>query len=417
MKSKDRIKIIARGMFSYEHIKSLSLLYKPLIGDNAFSAYLSFYSLVDMQKGESEILDISFLTNILNLTISKFDDVMGRLEALSLVQRYLKSEQGFDEYIIRLNTPILARGFKENDLLLTHLATSVGEKNIDKLFDSFHLKYTNLEDYREVTKSFTDVFKYIIPKDIYLKNNLRGLGSSNVPKINSEFDFDKFYELIPASLKKRNSQFLDKDYQENIINISFIYGLDESEMSKIYESATNNYQSLAPSKVAISASAKNYYINKNNERLNSIIENKENSTDLIDPINLEKISPVMLVSVLCKDKKLARNELSLIEAFKLENKEVNNAVINATILYVYKHKGFIPNTLYLKKVLNTIIEKYSVVTPDDAANFLKDFENEISNNKKDVRKNDNLKDTRKKFKMEWLDDVDDFLKKVSSEEE
>ena len=420
MKLKDKIKIIARGMFSYEHIKALSLLYKPIIGDSAFSIYLSFYSLVDMQKGESITFDISFLTNILNTTILKFDESLSRLEALLLVQRYIKSEKGLDEYIIRLNTPVLARGFKENDLLLTHLATSVGEKNIDLLFDSFHLKYTNLDDYKDISKSFTDMFKYIVPKDIYLKNNLRGLGSSSIPKIDNSFDFDKFYDLIPENLKKRNSQFLDKVYQENLINIAFIYSFDEEEMARVYEIATNNYQSLAPTKIALSSSAKNYFISKNNKSLDSFIESKDDN-NLIDPINLEKISPVMLVSVLSKDKKLARNELSLIEAFKLENKEINNAVINAVIFYVYKHKGFIPNTLYLKKVLNTIVEKYSVITPDDAANFLKDIENEINLKEKNknisYKNNENIKEVRKKFRMEWLDEVDEFLKKVSKTEE
>ena len=188
----------------------------------------------------------------------------------------------------------------------------------------------------------------------------------------------------------------------------------------VYEIATNNYQSLAPTKIALSSSAKNYFISKNNKSLDSFIESKDDN-NLIDPINLEKISPVMLVSVLSKDKKLARNELSLIEAFKLENKEVNNAVINAVIFYVYKHKGFIPNTLYLKKVLNTIVEKYSVITPDDAANFLKDIENEINlkekNKNVNYKNNENIKEVRKKFRMEWLDEVDEFLKKVSKTEE
>src|SRR5690554_6336508 len=132
--------------------KVLTLLYQPLIGINSYAIYSTFYHLVKIK----DKFNHQFLFDLLNITQEEFLSSLAKLEALGLVETYEKNES---EYVYVIKPPYSAKKFLSETFLGTYLESEIGTKNLNELIAMFKLEKPKLNDYKNITKTFDDVYK------------------------------------------------------------------------------------------------------------------------------------------------------------------------------------------------------------------------------------------------------------------
>ncbi len=86
----DTYEVYGKSNLSYDQIRSLTMLYQPLIGANAISVYLSLYSELDMVKLTSLSSTHARLTMITSLSLSEIKRCIGLLEGIGLMKTYIQ---------------------------------------------------------------------------------------------------------------------------------------------------------------------------------------------------------------------------------------------------------------------------------------------------------------------------------------
>lgn len=413
MKLNDNVKIIIRGYLEYEQIKSLTLLYSPIIGSEACFFYLGLYHLIDMQKGASKEYKVSFFINLFSISQKTLKELREKLEAISLIKTYYSpSKKCGDNYIIKLKVPKGARDFKKDSILLANLATNLKENTLDDVFETFHLDYQDLENYRNISKKYSDLYKTdtSILKNIYLKNNFRGLEKPSEVKIDYELDIDKFISFIPRSILLKNDKMHDENYLKNLKNISFIYKLNEEELSDIYINIASRNQNKVPTISDISNKASAYFIKKEEKnRPEKVIKSE------YDVETFNSLSPSDLVLTFNTDATLSSLELQNCEQFYSNNIDTERGVLASVVIFVNKRLNNIPHKNYLQKVLNSWQSEYGITNTESAISYLTDYDKVIAGSKK-IKKADQER-VSKKYGPDWIEKAKEELKEMKEQQE
>lgn len=409
MKSNDKVKIMVRGFLEYEHFKALILLYRPIVGGEACSVYETLYYLVNMQKGVSLEYRVSFLTDLFGTTIKKFDEIREKLEALGLIRTYyLPNKTDGDEYVIRLDAPKNTREFKKDNLLLNTLSQNLKVPTIENVFDTFHLDYVILDNYRDISKCYSDIYEVtgVIPKKLYLKNNFRGLESSNDIKYEYAFEIEKFMDNLPKTVILKNGDLYLEDYQKGLLNISFIYKLNEEELAEIYIKASDKALRGKPTIEALSNQASIYYMEKNRTAEEPKAKEKE-----YDPDIFNMISPTDLVTIFSKGEALSAAELQSCEQFYFQNSNIERGVLATIVIYCHKLLNHIPAVGYMEKVLHSWINEYGILDTKSAIIYLTDIDKVRDKKPVKGKEEDRLK---KQYGDDWLTKMQKDIKETQA---
>ena len=88
-----KLNIYTSFSLSNDDVQTLSLLYAPLIGSDAFSLYMYFNSLLERNKLECESLTHKDLFTIFSLKPKTFLEARFKLEAVGLLRTYYSEEE------------------------------------------------------------------------------------------------------------------------------------------------------------------------------------------------------------------------------------------------------------------------------------------------------------------------------------
>lgn len=236
----------------------LTLLYQPLIGRDAFSLYMTWWSETERTgKGIKEGLLADVLT-IQSMGIPEFFQARSRLEALGLVKTFIKKDQ--NHYVYELHPPLSAERFLADDILQLLLLAQIGEQQFERVKEQFLLPKWNRQGYEEITRSFPDVYQF----------NWREAPGNSLSAINDQLS-EKYeseeaqkevvsVDIVQASfdwtffLTHVSSQFLtQKSLTENkktIETLHMLYGIDELKMARfVLESADAVSGQVQPEKL------------------------------------------------------------------------------------------------------------------------------------------------------------------------
>lgn len=203
--------------------ESLSLLYQPIAGSIAISFYLTLWSFIGNEN--SNHYDI---VNSMQLKLEDVCIAREKLEALGLLKTYYKKGK-VNEYIYELYSPLSVSEFINNPVLDTALFNNIGKQAYKQIIERFERPNVNLKEYKDISKSFKDVFSFVGSERVNNSNIIKAkhLGLDFEPTI----DLKEIFELIPE--EQLNLRKVNNEIKTIIYQLALVYGLDNDSMREI----------------------------------------------------------------------------------------------------------------------------------------------------------------------------------------
>ncbi len=226
---------------------SLDVLYQPIIGVLPYALINNFWRMSHEKKthqAHSHFETLSYLS----VDMKAFYEARLRLEAAGLMKTYIKTTSNDEkQYVYRLVSPLSVNDFFMDDLLSVSLLQVIGEDRYVDLYNEFIKPGFDLSGYEDVSKNFLQVFNIRdsevtnTPKAVEkVKNSINAnnddVKSGPVIDKSNDFDFNLLLDMLNQSYVntsdvKKNIDLINSEHQ--------LYGIDEIEMAKLIEKATN----------------------------------------------------------------------------------------------------------------------------------------------------------------------------------
>lgn len=382
--------IMTHGYTSSEDNKVLTLLYQPLIGTEAYGLYMMLMNLVDRTRLQSDVMSLSVLSDLLNIKEELLLNSKDKLEAIGLLSTYLKE----DIYLFRLNMPLSAKQFFLDGILGSYLRSEVGIDNFDLLMAYFSVPEISKKGYKNVTKTFDDIYQIqnidIIQSEKFIFGRKNGKGVI----VKDAFNFDSLFEKLPPRIKKKS--LYPQKIVSQIASVMYVYNFRLDEMADILSSAYDEEnKALFYERIGINSA--NYFQKTYGDNLISV-EEKDHNCEL----NLSAIRPQDIVGLFGQKMTNQAFALETIRQF-IDRNAVDIGLINAVIIVALKYHDELPGLNYLEKVLNDWLSK-GIKTGDEALPIIE-------------KTNETVKPTKRKKPKKgveweepaWLDEILDSL--------
>lgn len=363
--------VVNKTILHNEDRKIITSLYLPIIGTDAVMLYFTLWADLD----NSEILSSEFshqkLVSSLRITINELQTSFDKLEAIGLIKAFIK-EGNVNNYIYEIFSPVSASEFLSHPILNIVLYSNVGKREYDNLVKAFKIPRLNTSNYKDITKSFNDVFESTSMTSYDL--SLEDIRKYNKLKlnINSNFDFNFLISSMPKNLD--TSKMFSKDIKELIINLSFIYDIDAIKMANIVKVSLNDNGTI--NRESLRKNSRNFYQFSNGGLLPTIIDNNQPEY-LRKPIGdtsrrakmiytFETISPRELLINKNNGNEPTRRDLKLIEDLLVDYK-LKPGVVNVLLDYAIN----VNNKKLTRGFVETIAgewQRKGIETVEDAMN-------------------------------------------------
>ena len=409
----DNFVVINKTILENQDRLILTLLYQPIIGSISISLYLTLWSFLDRNKVNSLNNTHNDLVISMQLKLDDIKEAKDKLEAIGLIKTYLKKGE-VNNYIYELYGPLSAYDFLNDPILNTALYNNLNKKEYKRIIDLFSMPKIDLKGYQDISCSFNDVYNFVSMN----KNE-----NSNIKKVSHldlafepNINFNEVLSLIPEELL--NIRSISKDTKELIYELSFIYNLDNEQITEIIKN------SLVDRKIDIELLKENcrsFYRFENKGNIPKLVyqnqplalrQSQPNNSKKARLINqFENMTPYEFLSSK-QDSKPTDKDMRIVEYLIAEQK-LNPGVVNVLLDYVLKINN---NKLVWKFVEQIAVQwkRSNIETVSDAVDFA---QKEYLNNKKK---------TKGKQKVEvvpsWIDqDIesdllsDDELKELEKE--
>ena len=367
----DTYVVVNKTILHNEDRKIITSLYLPIIGTDAVMLYFTLWADLD----NSEILSSEFshqkLVSSLRITINELQTSFDKLEAIGLIKAFIK-EGNVNNYIYEIFSPVSASEFLSHPILNIVLYSNVGKREYDNLVKAFKIPRLNTSNYKDITKSFNDVFESTCMTSYDL--SLEDIRKYNKLKlnINSNFDFNFLISSMPKNLD--TSKMFSKDIKELIINLSFIYDIDAIKMANIVKVSLNDNGTI--NRESLRKNSRNFYQFSNGGLLPTIIDNNQPEY-LRKPIGdtsrrakmiytFETISPRELLINKNNGNEPTRRDLKLIEDLLVDYK-LKPGVVNVLLDYAIN----VNNKKLTRGFVETIAgewQRKGIETVEDAMN-------------------------------------------------
>ena len=367
----DTYVVVNKTILHNEDRKIITSLYLPIIGTDAVMLYFTLWADLD----NSEILSSEFshqkLVSSLRITINELQTSFDKLEAIGLIKAFIK-EGNVNNYIYEIFSPVSASEVLSHPILNIVLYSNVGKREYDNLVKAFKIPRLNTSNYKDITKSFNDVFESTSMTSYDL--SLEDIRKYNKLKlnINSNFDFNFLISSMPKNLD--TSKMFSKDIKELIINLSFIYDIDAIKMANIVKVSLNDNGTI--NRESLRKNSRNFYQFSNGGLLPTIIDNNQPEY-LRKPIGdtsrrakmiytFETISPRELLINKNNGNEPTRRDLKLIEDLLVDYK-LKPGVVNVLLDYAIN----VNNKKLTRGFVETIAgewQRKGIETVEDAMN-------------------------------------------------
>ena len=197
--------------------KTVLQLYQPLIGMEATALYLTLNSELDQMTLTKSPSLISRLCKLSGFSLNSLQESFDKLEAVGLVCSYVKQTND-NRYLFDLKMPLSPQEFI-NHQILNRLLKDRLKDEYEKTIAIFQTYNVNLNDYQEMTASFTDVFEIHHHEKNILKEKKYKQKIHN--SIENSYDLTLFYQGIEnLQLSKKMFDQEDEKIKQEIIELT-----------------------------------------------------------------------------------------------------------------------------------------------------------------------------------------------------
>lgn len=210
----------------------LSLFYQPLIGPEPISLFLTMWA--DGETNEKRQFSHYHLMNNLSMPLKTVFQARISLEAIGLLRSYMNSDEENRTFVYELLPPLDAESFFHDPLLATFLFSKIGEQAYRELRSRFVTEQLDMENYKEVSRNFLDVYTPVNGNAHELLNEqqLSERNKSNgIPFDHSFFDFDLMMSGLSEQMVPRRA--IAGVSRELVGKLAFLYSLSPIDMQKV----------------------------------------------------------------------------------------------------------------------------------------------------------------------------------------
>ena len=376
--SNSKFNIYASFTLSNDDINTMSLLYAPLIGSDAFMLYFGFVSLLERNNMKSESMIHQDLFDIYSLKNNEFLNARYKLEGIGLLITYEASDGSYLYYIC---PPLTAKSFIKDATLGLYLYSNVRKETFDFIYNHFKIDRIDTKTVTNITKSFDDVYDSNTTNDISFEKFGYILGRNPntglVIKYN-DFNFDTFKKKIDTSLLEVG---VTKEFEKQIENLAFVYKFNESEMAGLYNDSINK---MGFFDYRLLKKKANLLFNYNRNMKAPILTTKMDEDEENIVTYLDNVSPSDLL-----DAQLNSYPVDYLDTINQIYTEIElpRGVLNCMILKVLKDKsGELPRVNYFKRVSESWI-KDNVFSTIDAIRYTTTLKDGSESNNDDTDDN------------------------------
>ncbi|MDP4163016.1 MAG: replication initiation and membrane attachment family protein [Bacillota bacterium] len=245
----DRYIVSTNGLLHEYDRKVLTFLYQPLMGIHCFSLYMTLWAEIEENRLWSESSSHHILMNMIGLNLNDIYDARLKLEGIGLLKTRVKIVDGNRSFIYELQPPLNPEQFFLDGMLNIYLYRKIGKNHFARLKRFFCDRKTPIEEeYKEVTRSFQDVYESAAPESIQYSQEYSsdlepdgneqfiGRQEQKAIQVNADFfNFDLLISGLNESLLPKKA--LTQKVKEAISNLAFLYGIDALQMKNILLSA------------------------------------------------------------------------------------------------------------------------------------------------------------------------------------
>ncbi|MFW5892925.1 MAG: DnaD domain protein [Bacillota bacterium] len=238
------LRLEAKAPLSHTHIETMSLLYLPVIGQEAFSTYMVLYSLIERSTLKSPEYPHAFIYDMLNMRPDAFLSARKTLEAIGLIETYRKEEA----FLIECYLPLSADAFIKDSHFAAYLEKALGKDRYQDLIAHFKVTRTKLADYKPVSVRFDEVFPPLRTKTVtrsqYIEPKTKPIESE------ADVDIELVLDGIPTSLLQAKGR--TNAVKERLRTLAYIYAYDEASLQEairknLKSDGVINFESLSRS--------------------------------------------------------------------------------------------------------------------------------------------------------------------------
>ena len=331
--------VLNKTMLNNEDRLILLKLYEPIIGAIAINLYFTLWANLDTLN----IISTEFTHHNLIATMRiKLEDILEareKLEGIGLIKTYFK-EGNINNYIYELYSPLDPEEFLNNPILSVSLESNVGKREFNKIVKFFKIPKIDLNVYEDITASFSEVFDSVNASEINEIENIRKVKSIDLI-VDEKIDLNNILSMIPEEFLNRRS--ITSKMKSLIYKLSFIYNLDDEELSELIRNSINEKHMI--DERILRDNCSNYYTFENKNSSPSLIYKKQpeylrktvsdTSKKTKQIYTFETTSPYEFLMGKNKGVRPSKTELNLIETLLIDY-NLTPGVVNVLIDYVLR---------------------------------------------------------------------------------
>ena len=290
------------------HMRTIQLLYQPLVGNTACSLYLTLYAELDQLSLTKATSLFSRLTKISGLSLTQINEASKKLEAIGLLERYKKDVDNNRIYHFIIKTPLSPSKIFNHVILGPLLLQRLGKEDLYRTMLCFKSSTFDFSDYENITAKFTDVFDINMlegSKEVLVEKNYFG---NDYGKIDGDYDLELFYQGLKDYQIKRS--VITSDDETLIKQLGIMYRINSLDMQGLVKDSIKNDKI---SKQLLIKNCRDYYDIAMPEKFEEIyhkqaaIHKSSSNNDLLNAHiqYLESVNPYQLL----KDKQGGREPL------------------------------------------------------------------------------------------------------------
>ena len=334
----DTYKVFNRAFIENRLKDVLVNLYQPIIGVLAVNLYLTLTNDLSEDKIESDYLSHQHLMGIMCVNLDMIVEARKKLEAIGLLKTFFR-EDTINNYIYVLYAPLSPNEFLNHPILNVVLYNNLGKMEYENIVDKYRTKKVLTKDYTDITTSFDQVFTSV---NGYAFNNLDIVDEKTRRiEIKSNIDINLIISGIPNRMT--NPKCFNKETVDLIINLAYIYKIDNINMQGLVRNAINERGLI--DKELLKSTCRDFYQFENNGKLPTLIYNKqpeylkepEGSNSNISKMiyTFENVSPYEFLKSSYNNAEPTSRDKKIIESLMIDQK-LSPGVVNVLIDYVLK---------------------------------------------------------------------------------
>ena len=292
----------------------------------ATALYLTLNSELDQMTLTKSPSLISRLCKLSGFSLNSLQESFDKLEAVGLVCSYVKQTND-NRYLFDLKMPLSPQEFI-NHQILDRLLKDRLKDEYEKTIAIFQTYNVNLNDYQEMTASFTDVFEIHHHEKNILKEKKYKQKIQN--SIENSYDLTLFYQGI-ENLQLSKKMF-DQEDEKIIQQLGILYHINALDMQDLVkQSMIENHLNSR----LLAQNCRNYYDLKMPEKFHKqsplLQSEKQGESSLQKHIYyLENISPYDLLKDKTGGKEPLKRDLQVVESV-LTTLQLEPGVVNVLI--------------------------------------------------------------------------------------